>query len=102
VDVVDPLYVAIQGSHDEQERSNKLFRRAYQINPADHLRIQGVFQKHVDNAVSKTINLPQGATVNDVLNIYLDAHRMGLKGVTVFRDKSRESQILSCGAHQSC
>ena len=102
VDVVDPLYAAIQGSHDEQERSNKLFRRAYQINPADHLRIQGVFQKHVDNAVSKTINLPQGATVNDVLNIYLDAHRMGLKGITVFRNKSRESQILSCGAHQTC
>jgi ribonucleoside-diphosphate reductase alpha chain len=102
VDVVDPLFGEIQGSHNEQERLGKLFRRAYQISPTDHLRIQEAFQRHVDNAVSKTINLPQGATVNDVLNIYLDAYRMGLKGVTVFRDKSRDSQVLSCGAHQTC
>jgi ribonucleoside-diphosphate reductase alpha chain len=102
VEVVDPLYSDIRGSPNEQELLSKLFRRAHQVSPADHLRIQGVFQKHVDNAVSKTINLPQGATVTDVLGVYLDAHRMGLKGITVFRDKSRESQVLSCGAHQIC
>jgi ribonucleoside-diphosphate reductase alpha chain len=102
VDVVDPLYLDIKGSLDEQERLNKLFRKAHHVSPADHLRIQGAFQEHVDNAVSKTINLPRGAMVNDVLNIYLDAYRMGLKGITVFRDKSREAQVLSCGAHQIC
>jgi len=56
----------------------------------------------VDNAVSKTINLPEDATPDDILNIYAEAHRMGLKGITVFRNKSREHQILSCGARQIC
>ena len=102
VDVVDPLYAEIQGSHEEQELLSKHFRRAYQVSPADHLRIQAAFQRNVDNAVSKTINLPQGATVTDVLNIYLDAYRMGLKGITVFRDTSRNSQVLSCGVHHRC
>jgi ribonucleoside-diphosphate reductase alpha chain len=102
VDVVDPIYADMRGSNDEKEILERLFRRAYQVSPADHLRIQAVFQKHVDNAVSKTINLPQGATENDVLHIYIDAYRMGLKGITVFRDKSREAQVLSCSAQQIC
>ncbi len=50
------------------------------ILPSDHLAIQDAFQKHVDNAVSKTINLPHDAGVETVLNIYLKAYRMGLKG----------------------
>jgi ribonucleoside-diphosphate reductase alpha chain len=79
-----------------------LFRNAYQVAPLDHLRIQKAFQNHVDNAVSKTINLPETATPDDVLAIYLEAHRMGLKGTTVFRDKSRDYQILSCGTHHIC
>jgi ribonucleoside-diphosphate reductase alpha chain len=56
----------------------------------------------VDNAVSKTINLPENATPDDILNIYAEAHRMGLKGVTVFRDKSRGHQVLSCGTRRTC
>jgi len=56
----------------------------------------------VDNAVSKTINLPENATPDDVLKIYVEAHRMGLKGTTIFRNKSRDYQILSCGTHQIC
>lgn len=102
VQVVDPLYQNIKGASYEKEQLQTLFRRAHQVNPADHLRIQWAFQKHVDNAVSKTINLPQKATVSDVMNIYGDAYRMGLKGITVYRDKSREAQVLSCGAQQTC
>jgi ribonucleoside-diphosphate reductase alpha chain len=56
----------------------------------------------VDNAVSKTINLPENATPEMILDIYVEAQRMGLKGTTVFRDKSREYQILSCGTNQVC
>jgi ribonucleoside-diphosphate reductase alpha chain len=72
------------------------------VAPLDHLRIQRAFQAHVDNAVSKTINLPETATPGEVLGIYVQAHRMGLKGTTIFRNKSRAYQILSCGTHQIC
>lgn len=102
VNVADPLYQEFQKREDGQEYLEKLFRRAHEIAPPDHLAIQSAFQKHVDNAVSKTINLPRDATAEEVLNIYLEAHRMGLKGVTAFRDTSRDFQVLSCGTHQTC
>jgi ribonucleoside-diphosphate reductase alpha chain len=102
VRIVDPLYREIKGAGEERELRARLFRRAHEVAPMDHLKMQGVFQNYVDNAVSKTINLPESATVETVLNIYLEAYRMGLKGTTVFRDKSREHQVLSCGAHRVC
>jgi len=102
VEVIDPLYRQIQEKDNSQEKLNKLFRRAHEILPSYHLAIQDAFQKHVDNAVSKTINLPHDAGVETVLNIYLEAYRKGLKGVTVFRDRSRDFQVLSCGVHQAC
>jgi len=102
VRIVDPLYREIKGTREERERRARLFRRAHEVAPIDHLKMQGVFQNNVDNAVSKTINLPESATVETVLNIYREAYRMGLKGTTVFRDKSRDHQILSCGEHHIC
>lgn len=102
VDVTDPLYRKIQERENSQEQLIKLFRRAHEVAPSDHLAIQSAFQKHVDSAVSKTINLPQDAAVETVLNVYLEAYRLGIKGVTVFRDRSRDFQVLSCGVHQIC
>ncbi len=102
IEVVDPIYAELRDRGYSAEKLEALFRRAYQIAPLDHLRIQKTFQNYVDNAVSKTINLPQDATPETILNIYTEAHRMGLKGTTVFRDKSRDYQILSCGTHQIC
>jgi ribonucleoside-diphosphate reductase alpha chain len=66
-----------------------LFHTALEITPEDHLRMQVAFQKHVDDAVSKTINLPQTATPEDIATIYRQAWEWGLKGIMVFRYGSK-------------
>lgn len=78
----------------------RLFRTALELSPEEHLRIQIAFQKHVDNAVSKTINLPESATPEDIARIYLLAYESGLKGITVFRYGSKGEQVLVLGAHE--
>ncbi len=101
VDVVDPLYRELKGITGPA-RLHELFRKACDVSPDWHLAIQKAFQNHVDNAVSKTINLPAGTAPEDIRSIYLKAHEMGLKGITVFRDTSRDAQILSCRTQQTC
>ncbi len=76
---------------DEIER---LFITAHHIKPEQHLKIQKAFQKHVDNAVSKTVNVPNSTTQEQIGEIYLKAHEMGLKGLTVYREGSRGQQLL--------
>jgi ribonucleoside-diphosphate reductase alpha chain len=76
----------------------RLFPTAYDVAPERHLDIQAAFQRHVDNAVSKTVNLPAAATPEDVRGIYLSAWRRGLKGVTVFREDCKGVAVLVRGA----
>ncbi|MCS7167411.1 MAG: adenosylcobalamin-dependent ribonucleoside-diphosphate reductase [Gemmatales bacterium] len=76
----------------------QLFRTALELTPQEHLRIQIAFQKYVDNAVSKTINLPHSATPQDIAEIYRTAYESGLKGITVFRYGSKGEQVLVLGA----
>ncbi len=74
----------------------ELFVTAFDIPPVWHVKMQAVFQKYVDNAVSKTINLPYNATIQDIEDAYIAAYKLGCKGVTVFRTGSRKKQVLSC------
>ena len=75
----------------------KLFVTALDIDPVWHVKMQAAFQKYTDNAVSKTVNLPNSAKVNDVLKIYDLAHELKCKGVTVFRYGSKPEQVLYIG-----
>ncbi|MFC2043826.1 vitamin B12-dependent ribonucleotide reductase [Chloroflexota bacterium] len=73
----------------------RLFRTAHEISPEWHVRMQAAFQNSTNNAVSKTVNLPHEATREDIANIYMMAYKLGLKGITIYRDRSRETQVLS-------
>ena len=64
------------------------------ISPANHVRIQAAFQKYIDSGISKTVNLPNDATEEDVKNAFMLAHKMGCKSITVYRDGSRQVQII--------
>jgi len=92
---------SIQSFQGIPESIKQLFVTAFDVPPEQHLRIQAAFQKYTDNSVSKTINLPPDASLDDVRNIYMMAYKLRCKGITIYRYGSKKEQVLSFGGVQA-
>jgi len=86
---------SVQNIEEIPEHIKKIFLTAMDLTPEEHVKMQATFQKHVDNAVSKTVNFPYYATVEDVREVFLLAYKLGCKGITIYRDGSKDRQVLS-------
>ncbi|VVB73122.1 Vitamin B12-dependent ribonucleoside-diphosphate reductase [uncultured archaeon] len=89
--------LSIQKMSEIPKDVREVFVTAHDIPPEWHVRMQAEFQKHVDNAVSKTVNLPFDAKPSEVEDVYMAAYRLGVKGITVFRYGSKAEQVLYVG-----
>jgi ribonucleoside-diphosphate reductase alpha chain len=85
-----------------ESRSFPYLRTAHDISPEWHLKIQARWQKYIDNGVSKTVNLPHSASISDIQYIYLKAWKMDCKGITIYRDNSRSTQIYNKCSDGEC
>ncbi|WP_353893339.1 vitamin B12-dependent ribonucleotide reductase [Proteinivorax hydrogeniformans] len=88
---------SVAGVLEVPEDVQKLFVTAHEISPRRHIEIQSAFQRHTDNAVSKTVNFKSDATKEDISEVFIQSYKLKCKGVTVYRDGSRDAQVLTVG-----
>ncbi len=88
---------SVKGIKGVPLKYQNIFVTAHEVLPLDHVKMQSVFQEYTDNAVSKTVNFSNSATIEDVKNVYLLAYNLKCKGITVYRDGSRDTQVLTTG-----
>ncbi len=88
---------SVKDLKDVPIKYQRLFVTAHDVSPLDHVRMQATFQAYTDNAVSKTVNFSNSAAVDDVKKVYLEAYKLKCKGITVYRDGSRDVQVLTTG-----
>lgn len=92
---IDANHKSVVGINEIPEKIQKRFLTSHDISPLDHVRVLCAFQKYTNNAVSKTVNLRNEATEADVEEVYMKAYEWGAKGVTIYRDGSKQFQILN-------
>ncbi len=91
---------SIQDFKEIPEDIRRVFVVSHDIDPVWHVKMQAAFQKHTDNAVSKTVNMPKDATLEDVKKVYDLAYELGCKGITIYRDGSKDRQVLNISSRE--
>ncbi len=92
---------SIRGMEGIPEKIQQIFVTAHDITPEWHIKMQAAFQKYTDNAVSKTVNFPHNATRDDIAQVFMLAYKENCKGVTIYRDGSKDSQVLTINREET-
>ena len=97
---IEENHKAVRGIKEIPQKIQDIFPTAHDVSYEYHIKMQAAFQEYIDNAVSKTINMPNSAKVDDVKNSYLLAYKLGCKGITVYRDGCKDFQVLNTTTKQ--
>ncbi|MBU4421855.1 hypothetical protein L6259_00960 [Candidatus Parcubacteria bacterium] len=92
-EIMHPLYEKHQAEHPNEEKP-KYFVTAKELSPSEHIKMQAVIQKYIDSSISKTVNAPNSHTEEEVRQLYIQAYDLGCKGMTYYRDGSRDLAVL--------